>query len=81
MAHGGPSKRKLNNGINEDNNDEDELPAPPDGGYGWVVVAASFLIHIISKSFSSLFEERNFLRLIDFGRIHSMSCKNHPQFA
>lgn len=31
MAHGGPSKRKANNNI-DDNNSEDELPVPPDGG-------------------------------------------------
>lgn len=47
MAHGPPSKQKTNNDI--DNNDDDELPPPPDGGWGWVVVIASFLIHIISK--------------------------------
>lgn len=45
MAHAPPSKEKSPNAIEE----EDELPPPPDGGWGWVVVVASFLIHIISK--------------------------------
>lgn len=32
-------------------NDEDsgESPAPPDGGWGWMVVFGSFMIHVISK--------------------------------
>lgn len=30
MAHGGPSRRKPNNNI-DDHDDENELPQPPDG--------------------------------------------------
>lgn len=27
--------------------DEDELPPPPDGGYGWVIVFASFMCNLV----------------------------------
>lgn len=29
--------------------DDNQLPVPPDGGWGWAVVFASFAIHVISK--------------------------------
>lgn len=49
MAHGGPARRKSTNNNDDNNCDIDEIPPPPDGGWGWVVVIASFLIHIVSK--------------------------------
>lgn len=46
MAHGSPSRRKSDNDLQDD---DDEMAPPPDGGWGWVVVWASFMVHIISE--------------------------------
>lgn len=44
-AHGN-CKRKI------DEDEEESTPPPPDGGWGWMVVFGSFMIHIISKFLS-----------------------------
>lgn len=31
----------------EENEEDDGMPTPPDGGWGWVVVFSSFMIHVI----------------------------------
>lgn len=33
--------------LNFDLDEEDEMPAPPDGGYGWVIVFASFMCNLV----------------------------------
>lgn len=45
MTVGPPAKRR----DDDDEEDSSESIAPPDGGWGWMVVFGSFMIHVISK--------------------------------
>lgn len=48
MTHGPVAKKRENGDVNKDD-PYGGLPTPPDGGWGWMVVFASFAIHIVSK--------------------------------
>lgn len=50
------SLREPNHDGRDDEDEEEEvsatselLPVPPDGGWGWAVVFASFMIHVIGE--------------------------------
>ena len=50
----GGSNVKTENGKNpncekEEEEDDQPIVTPPDGGWGWAVVFASFMIHVIGK--------------------------------
>lgn len=48
MTHDEPKEKQQMNKSPSNNND-DEFPMAPDGGWGWMVVFGCFFIHIISK--------------------------------
>lgn len=52
MSHGVVKNSKNGNGAQAQDSvaERSESPTPPpDGGWGWMVVFASFMIHIVSK--------------------------------
>ena len=59
MSHGGVQKSEKNgNGAQAPESSRvstDSPPPPPDGGWGWMVVFASFMIHIVSEYLVCLF--------------------------
>uniref|UniRef100_A0AAG5DW67 Major facilitator superfamily (MFS) profile domain-containing protein n=1 Tax=Anopheles atroparvus TaxID=41427 RepID=A0AAG5DW67_ANOAO len=61
MTHGPPASRKrqqqqINTDIEQSVVEADSaLPTPPDGGWGWMVVLASFSIHIITDGLTYSF--------------------------
>ncbi|XP_013113022.2 monocarboxylate transporter 12 [Stomoxys calcitrans] len=63
MVHA-PAKKKSNGTTNTNNNttkqfemelEEPQQPIPPDGGWGWMVVFGSFMIHIITDGMTYSF--------------------------
>ncbi|XP_031628936.1 monocarboxylate transporter 13-like [Contarinia nasturtii] len=56
MANGTRTRQRVNNNTNKNSNEENLLENPNiDGGWGWVVVFASFCIHIITDGITYSF--------------------------
>ncbi|CAH2104374.1 unnamed protein product [Euphydryas editha] len=50
MSHGGMKSAKNGNSthaVETSREGSESLPPPPDGGWGWMIVFASFMIHIV----------------------------------
>lgn len=54
MSHEGVKRAKNGSStqaVETSREGSESLPPPPDGGWGWMIVFASFMIHIVSKLF------------------------------
>ncbi|XP_033169755.1 monocarboxylate transporter 12 [Drosophila mauritiana] len=55
MVHGPPARRKSQQQHEACEMDMERQPTPPDGGWGWVVVFGSFMIHIVTDGMTYSF--------------------------
>ncbi|XP_052856319.1 monocarboxylate transporter 12 [Drosophila gunungcola] len=55
MVHGPPARRKSQQQHEPCEMDLERQPTPPDGGWGWVVVFGSFMIHIVTDGMTYSF--------------------------
>ncbi|XP_017064692.1 monocarboxylate transporter 12 [Drosophila eugracilis] len=55
MVHGPPTRRKSQQQNETCDMDLERQPTPPDGGWGWVVVFGSFMIHIVTDGMTYSF--------------------------
>ncbi|XP_017054587.1 monocarboxylate transporter 12 isoform X2 [Drosophila ficusphila] len=55
MVHGPPARRKSQQQHESCDMDLERQPTPPDGGWGWVVVFGSFMIHIVTDGMTYSF--------------------------
>ena len=89
----GGSNVKTENGKNpncekekEEEEDDQPIVPPPDGGWGWAVVFASFMIHVIGKydlqkTFNALFIHTLFIRTFSLSRFRIYFCKTEQFFS
>lgn len=65
MTHAPAPKRRVSQDADSSAEEADSSPPPPDGGWGWMVVFASFMIHIVTDGITYTFGVL-FVELVDY---------------